>query len=76
LKHNEEILREKENVIKMSSELDNEINEFKNLKKELENELEQLALENDKQNKKVKIYENEYKEMSEEISDIQNQISS
>ncbi len=60
----------------MSSELDNEINEFKNLKKELENELEQLALENDKQNKKVKIYENEYKEMSEEISDIQNQISS
>lgn len=34
-----------------------------------------MALENDKFIKKIKIYENENKEMSDEISDIQNQIS-
>lgn len=52
--------------------MDIQINDLKNRKKDLENELELLALENDKQNKKIKIYENEYKEMSDEVSDIQN----
>jgi hypothetical protein len=53
---NDSLNLEKEEVVKRSTELDSQLNDFKNKKKDLENELELIALENDKLNKKIKIY--------------------
>ena len=41
----------------------------------MENELEVIALENDKLNKKIKIYQNENQEMNDEFFELQEQVS-